>query len=130
MRVVEQQLLLLQNSPSFLIFLPAKVLIHIHPHRQSSLQPLTTYIHPFLDTFSQSLQLIMDSLHKLLFSAFLVVAVAINGARGDAMVTGAVFCDQCKDGQISLFDYPLYGTWCFVFGFFKVSWILSVEVDG
>ncbi|GFP89012.1 hypothetical protein PHJA_001044900 [Phtheirospermum japonicum] len=25
------------------------------------------------------------------------------------MVTGTVFCDQCKDGQVSLFDYPLYG---------------------
>lgn len=25
------------------------------------------------------------------------------------MVTGTVFCDQCKDGQISLYDYPLYG---------------------
>ncbi|KAL0334616.1 UNVERIFIED_CONTAM: hypothetical protein Sradi_4673500 [Sesamum radiatum] len=31
------------------------------------------------------------------------------GAHGDAMVTGTVFCDQCKDGQISLFDYPSYG---------------------
>ncbi|MBA0581074.1 hypothetical protein Gorai_023265 [Gossypium raimondii] len=25
------------------------------------------------------------------------------------MVSGAVFCDQCKDGQRSLFDYPLSG---------------------
>ncbi|KAH6788012.1 Pollen Ole e 1 allergen and extensin family protein [Perilla frutescens var. hirtella] len=51
----------------------------------------------------------MDSSQKLFFTAFLVVAAAINGARGDAMVTGTVFCDQCKDGQISLYDYPLYG---------------------
>lgn len=43
------------------------------------------------------------------------------------MVTGTVFCDQCKDGQISLYDYPLYGTWCFVFWLFKVSWICRVE---
>ncbi|KAF3322097.1 Pollen proteins Ole e I like protein [Carex littledalei] len=25
------------------------------------------------------------------------------------MVTGMVFCDQCKDGERSFFDYPLYG---------------------
>lgn len=25
------------------------------------------------------------------------------------MVTGSVFCDQCKDGQVSIFDYPLSG---------------------
>ncbi|WCJ38063.1 Pollen Ole e 1 allergen and extensin family protein [Euphorbia peplus] len=27
----------------------------------------------------------------------------------DAMVSGTVFCDQCKDGQRSLFDYPISG---------------------
>lgn len=51
----------------------------------------------------------MDWSQKLFFIAFLVVGVALNGARGDAMVTGTVFCDQCKDGQISLYDYPLSG---------------------
>ncbi|XP_047940327.1 uncharacterized protein LOC125187739 [Salvia hispanica] len=51
----------------------------------------------------------MDWLHKFLLAAFLVAGASITGARGDAMVTGTVFCDQCKDGQISLFDYPLYG---------------------
>ncbi|XP_057788592.1 uncharacterized protein LOC131005598 [Salvia miltiorrhiza] len=51
----------------------------------------------------------MDWLRKFFFTAFLVAAAAIGGARGDAMVTGTVFCDQCKDGQISLFDYPLNG---------------------
>lgn len=25
------------------------------------------------------------------------------------MVSGSVFCDQCKDGQVTLFDYPLTG---------------------
>lgn len=25
------------------------------------------------------------------------------------MVTGTVFCDQCKDGQVSIFDYPMSG---------------------
>ncbi|KAK6916687.1 hypothetical protein RJ641_019548 [Dillenia turbinata] len=35
--------------------------------------------------------------------------MAIDGTEAYAMVTGTVFCDQCKDGQISLFDYPLYG---------------------
>ncbi|CAK9153653.1 unnamed protein product [Ilex paraguariensis] len=51
----------------------------------------------------------MDWSHKLLFTAFLIVAAATHGTQGDAVVTGTVFCDQCKDGQISLFDYPLYG---------------------
>ncbi|KAL2254852.1 uncharacterized protein LOC105169758 [Sesamum indicum] len=51
----------------------------------------------------------MDWSKKLFFTAFLIVAASIDGAHGDAMVTGTVFCDQCKDGQISLFDYPSYG---------------------
>ncbi|CAA2940369.1 protodermal factor 1 [Olea europaea var. sylvestris] len=51
----------------------------------------------------------MDWSQKLSFTAFLIVTAAIHGAYGDAMVTGTVFCDQCKDGQISLYDYPLYG---------------------
>ncbi|KAI8533134.1 hypothetical protein RHMOL_Rhmol11G0272500 [Rhododendron molle] len=51
----------------------------------------------------------MDWPLKIFFAAFLLAAAAIHGAQGDAMVTGAVFCDQCKDGQISLFDYPLRG---------------------
>ncbi|XP_052193734.1 uncharacterized protein LOC127802085 [Diospyros lotus] len=46
---------------------------------------------------------------KLLLAAFLLAAAAIHGVRADAMVTGTVFCDQCKDGRISLFDYPLHG---------------------
>lgn len=46
---------------------------------------------------------------RFLFAAFLIVAAAIHGTHGDAMVSGTVFCDQCKDGQISLFDYPLNG---------------------
>ncbi|KAF5951613.1 hypothetical protein HYC85_009557 [Camellia sinensis] len=45
----------------------------------------------------------------LLFTAFLLLAsAAIHGAQAVSMLTGTVFCDQCKDGQISLFDYPLY----------------------
>lgn len=51
----------------------------------------------------------MDLPLNLLFTAFLILAAAIDGAHADAMVTGTVFCDQCKDGQRSLFDYPLYG---------------------
>ncbi|XP_052183882.1 uncharacterized protein LOC127795938 [Diospyros lotus] len=46
---------------------------------------------------------------KLGFAACLIAAAAIHGAQADATVTGNVFCDQCKDGQISHFDYPLYG---------------------
>ncbi|KAF9608398.1 hypothetical protein IFM89_009764 [Coptis chinensis] len=31
--------------------------------------------------------------------------------RGDSLITGTVFCDQCGDGVISnAYDYPLYGT--------------------
>ncbi|KAL7156467.1 hypothetical protein ABFS83_02G011500 [Erythranthe nasuta] len=49
----------------------------------------------------------MDS---FFFTAFLVVAAsAIDGARGATVLSGTVFCDQCKDGQVSLFDYPLSG---------------------
>ncbi|XP_018823750.1 uncharacterized protein LOC108993322 [Juglans regia] len=51
----------------------------------------------------------MDLREKLLFTGFFILAAAIDGARADTMVTGSVFCDQCKDGQRSLFDYPIYG---------------------
>ncbi|KAJ6850441.1 protodermal factor 1 [Iris pallida] len=52
---------------------------------------------------------------ELLLSGAVLLLFSINGgmgpvgARADAMVTGSVFCDQCKDGELSLFDYPLYG---------------------
>ncbi|KAK3028467.1 hypothetical protein RJ639_040036 [Escallonia herrerae] len=52
----------------------------------------------------------MDWLDKFKITAFLLVAAAaIRGTHGDTMVTGTVFCDQCKDGQVSLFDYPMSG---------------------
>ncbi|KAF7841152.1 pollen Ole e I family allergen [Senna tora] len=51
----------------------------------------------------------MDFQEKLFLTAFLILAVAIDGTRADAMVTGTVFCDQCKDGERSLFDYPVNG---------------------
>lgn len=51
----------------------------------------------------------MDWSQKHYFTAFLIVATAIRGIHGYTMVSGTVFCDQCKDGQISLFDYPLNG---------------------
>lgn len=60
----------------------------------------------------------MDWPLKILFAAFLLAAAAIHGAQGDAMVTGTVFCDQCKDGQISLFDYPLRGDQIYLSIFF------------
>ncbi|XP_024990759.1 uncharacterized protein LOC112525050 [Cynara cardunculus var. scolymus] len=44
-----------------------------------------------------------------LVTTLLIVGAAIGGANGDAMVSGSVFCDQCKDGQVTLFDYPLTG---------------------
>ncbi|XP_047332805.1 uncharacterized protein LOC124936353 [Impatiens glandulifera] len=54
--------------------------------------------------------------YPLLFTAIAfavavaVAAVILPGAQADAIVSGIVFCDQCKDGKISLFDYPLNGT--------------------
>ncbi|KAF8405384.1 hypothetical protein HHK36_010288 [Tetracentron sinense] len=51
----------------------------------------------------------MDSLQKFLFSSLLLLAAAVNETRADALVTGTVFCDQCKEGQRSVFDYPLNG---------------------
>ncbi|KAK6240804.1 hypothetical protein SCA6_006193 [Theobroma cacao] len=51
----------------------------------------------------------MDLAHKLLLTALLIVAAALDGTQAAAMVSGTVFCDQCKDGQRSLFDYPLNG---------------------
>ncbi|XP_043712274.1 protodermal factor 1 isoform X2 [Telopea speciosissima] len=54
--------------------------------------------------------IIMDSLLSFFFStAILLLSTAVREIRGDAMVTGTVFCDQCKDGQRSFFDYPLDG---------------------
>ncbi|KAL6211928.1 hypothetical protein ACLB2K_017151 [Fragaria x ananassa] len=53
----------------------------------------------------------MGSLQIFLSAAALLVLVlaAIDGAQADTMVSGTVFCDQCKDGERSLFDYPVYG---------------------
>jgi hypothetical protein len=51
----------------------------------------------------------MDWLEKLFFAGFILLAAAIDGAQADALVSGTVFCDQCKDGERSLFDYPVYG---------------------
>ncbi|XP_071723036.1 uncharacterized protein [Rutidosis leptorrhynchoides] len=51
----------------------------------------------------------MDWSHKLLSVAFLIVAASIDGTQADAMVSGYVFCDRCKDGQLSIFDYPVSG---------------------
>ncbi|XP_031260051.1 uncharacterized protein LOC116118225 [Pistacia vera] len=44
-----------------------------------------------------------------LFTAFLILAAAIDATLADTTVSGTVFCDQCKDGQLSLFDYPVSG---------------------
>ncbi|XP_019438228.1 PREDICTED: uncharacterized protein LOC109344072 isoform X2 [Lupinus angustifolius] len=52
----------------------------------------------------------MDLLpENLFFTTFLILLLAIHRTQADTMVTGTVFCDQCKDGKISLFDYPLNG---------------------
>lgn len=59
--------------------------------------------------FSCLLHSFMDWVEKLLFVGFIILAAAIDGAQADALVTGTVFCDQCKDGERSLFDYPISG---------------------
>ncbi|KFK40066.1 hypothetical protein AALP_AA3G325800 [Arabis alpina] len=51
----------------------------------------------------------MDLNHNLFFVSFLVLCLATNGVSGYATVTGTVFCDQCKDGERSLFDFPVSG---------------------
>uniref|UniRef100_M4F884 Pollen Ole e 1 allergen and extensin family protein n=1 Tax=Brassica campestris TaxID=3711 RepID=M4F884_BRACM len=51
----------------------------------------------------------MDSNHTILFVAFLILCLTVNGVTGYATVTGTVFCDQCKDGEKSLFDFPVSG---------------------
>ncbi|XP_074275650.1 uncharacterized protein LOC141599519 [Silene latifolia] len=50
-------------------------------------------------------------MHKLysLIITLVYFAFAFNGVQGGTMVTGTVFCDQCKDGQVSMFDYPISG---------------------
>ncbi|CAN8257853.1 unnamed protein product [Cochlearia groenlandica] len=51
----------------------------------------------------------MDPNHNLFFISFLVLALTVNKVTGYATVTGTVFCDQCKDGERSLFDFPVSG---------------------
>ncbi|PIA56896.1 hypothetical protein AQUCO_00700920v1 [Aquilegia coerulea] len=56
----------------------------------------------------------METLFKMLSPSFILFLVLllvafVQKTRGDAMVSGTVFCDQCKDGHRSLFDYPLSG---------------------
>lgn len=64
----------------------------------------------------------MDWLLKLFLTVSLIIGASIHDVHGDAMVTGTVFCDQCKDGQISLYDYPLYGTTFLTFFFVRGLW--------
>ncbi|XP_072954981.1 uncharacterized protein [Typha angustifolia] len=39
----------------------------------------------------------------------LLTAATAAQVNADTLVTGTIFCDQCKDGERSIFDYPLYG---------------------
>lgn len=58
---------------------------------------------------------------------WVLAAIAVMFVGGDprvgadTMVTGSVFCDQCKDGYWSLFDYPLYGTILFPTTAYKIK---------
>ncbi|XP_031476938.1 uncharacterized protein LOC116248339 [Nymphaea colorata] len=51
----------------------------------------------------------MGSLCNSLLLAVLLMSIAVEGTQADVVVSGSVFCDQCKDGRWSLFDYPLNG---------------------
>ncbi|KAK4747753.1 hypothetical protein SAY87_014339 [Trapa incisa] len=51
----------------------------------------------------------MDPLPRLLLAVFIVLAASVSGTGGNALVSGSVFCDHCRDGKISMFDYPLGG---------------------
>jgi hypothetical protein len=57
---------------------------------------------------------------QIILSALLPLSIIfffIGGTlrvNADTIVTGMVFCDQCKDGERSFFDYPLFGTFSFV----------------
>ncbi|KAD7117476.1 hypothetical protein R6Q59_005909 [Mikania micrantha] len=44
-----------------------------------------------------------------LVTSIVILGAVIGRANGDAIVSGSVFCDRCKDGQLSLFDFPLSG---------------------
>lgn len=83
-------------------------------YKFSFLLMMNAYSHPFISLYRLFSPLlffcIMDWSNGIFFTAFVLLAAAIDGTHGAAMVTGTVFCDQCKDGQVSLFDYPLYGT--------------------
>ncbi|XP_020587277.1 uncharacterized protein LOC110029362 [Phalaenopsis equestris] len=46
---------------------------------------------------------------RILLLVFLLMKASVITVNGDALVTGSVFCDQCKDGSRGLFDYPLSG---------------------
>ncbi|KAK9164473.1 hypothetical protein Syun_005375 [Stephania yunnanensis] len=52
----------------------------------------------------------MESLCKLVFAVLLLlVAGLVDETKADGMISGTVYCDRCKDGSLSLFDYPLNG---------------------
>ncbi|KAH0451823.1 hypothetical protein IEQ34_019122 [Dendrobium chrysotoxum] len=46
---------------------------------------------------------------RILLPLFLLLKAGVISVNGDALVTGTVFCDQCKDGSRGFFDYPLSG---------------------
>ncbi|KAI7746964.1 hypothetical protein M8C21_006308 [Ambrosia artemisiifolia] len=52
---------------------------------------------------------VVTTMGVCLLTTIVILGAVIGGANGDAMVSGSVFCDRCKDGQLSLFDFPLAG---------------------
>ncbi|CAN6485344.1 unnamed protein product [Victoria cruziana] len=51
----------------------------------------------------------MGTLCNPLLLALLLISIAAQGSKADVVVSGSVFCDQCKDGRRSFLDYPLNG---------------------
>ncbi|OWM83941.1 formin-2 [Punica granatum] len=51
----------------------------------------------------------MDCMQRYIFGIFFILAAVIGGTRGKVLVSGLVYCDQCKDGKYSHMDYPLKG---------------------
>lgn len=73
--------------------------------------------------YAQWTSIFMDFPVKLLFAAYLILSLAIDGTQADTMVTGTVFCDQCKDGQRSIFDYPVNGE---IYIYYPFKFLLNI----
>ncbi|CAN6481362.1 unnamed protein product [Victoria cruziana] len=51
----------------------------------------------------------MGSLRRALFGCLVLAAMTMELTVAEVVVSGVVFCDRCKDGRMSFFDYPHSG---------------------